>query len=124
MTCFKVYNFYVNYFCRTAICLPLLHYSISIPEQLFEYSRHGYLKEVIGLLKIGACTNWSNSEGYTALHIACLNNRKYIMKVLMRNHSNINQQDNFGNTPLHHACKEGHIECVKLLVAMEKCDLS
>ena len=86
---------------------------------------------VIKLLKEGVPVNWRNRNGWTSLHVTCMQNLSVwhgtnpleVMKVLLRHKANVNQQTNFGDTPLHYACEYGHLDRVKILLATGQCDL-
>lgn len=56
-------------------------------------------------------------EGRTALHIACLNGNSEATALLLRANANVNAMDTMGVTPLLVAQKEGHTECIDLLVS-------
>ena len=53
------------------------------------------------------------------LHIAVIAGQENIVRELLESkfHLNINEQDMFGNTPLHSASKKGHVRIVEMLVA-------
>ena len=82
----------------------------------------GDVRRVTEILDKGAPVNWRDSHGYTALHRACRSNRVEVVKVLLKHNPLIDQQNNWGNTPMHEACW-GSIDCVKLLLATGQCDL-
>ena len=105
-------------------CLPPPHNSQQqLVESLLRASGDGDVRRVTEILDEGASVNWSDSVGWTTLHMACWNNRTEVVKVLLKHNPLINQQTNYGNTPLHCACGEGSIDCVKLLLATGQCDL-
>ena len=97
----------------------LPHNRQRLGEKLCNHS--GTVKEISDLLMKGADVNWRNSIGWTALHWASFS-RPDIIKVLLKSSPNINQQTDFGKTPLHHACYCGYLPCVKLLLATGQCD--
>ena len=96
-------------------------------ERLYKASREGDVRRVTQLLEEGAPINWRKSSGYTAgwtaLHVACNNNRIEIVKLLLKHKPLVNQQTNSGDTPLHWACQMGFLECIKLLLASGQCNL-
>jgi hypothetical protein len=59
-----------------------------------------------------------SQTGSTALHKAAIYNHPQILRCLLRNVANPDCQSSIPmlNTPLHEACKEGHLECVKVLL--------
>ena len=82
----------------------------------------GDVRRVSEVLDDGASVNWKDSVGCTALHVVCRNNSAEVVKVLLKHNPLINQQDRWGDTPLHDACS-GSIDCVKILLATGQCDL-
>jgi ankyrin repeat protein len=78
--------------------------------------------------------NDSDSEGFSALHIAINNKRLDLVKILLEdssfnnnninNNININTKDNSGNTPLHLACKDECIGIVQYLLTIPKIDIN
>ncbi len=85
------------------------------------------MDEVERLLARGAPVNWRDSDGWTALHTACLNNHLDVVKILTQQDGiDVNVQDTNKDTPLHLACLAcicGHLKCVQLLMATGQCDL-
>ena len=91
------------------------------------------MKYLIELLKEGVPVNWRNRDrdGRTSLHVTCIRdsfvwhetNSLEVMKVLLEYKANVNQQDDSGDTPLHYACRYGHLDHVKILLATGQCDL-
>ena len=78
-------------------------------EEECDYDAHGFVVDYF---------SWS------PLHFACQSNKTDIVKYLLqvRKHD-VNCKDNFGSTPMHIVCKEGHIEVAKELgSALYKCD--
>ena len=80
------------------------------------------MRRVTEILDEGASVNWRDSGGWTALHEACINNRAEVVKVLLKHNPLINQQSDWGDTPLDWACRRGSIDCVKILLATGQCD--
>ena len=82
------------------------------------------MDEVERLLVRGAPVSWRDSEGWTALHIACWDNQPDVVKILtQRDDNDVNVQTVRKFTPLHWACLWGHLKCVQLLMATGQCDL-
>jgi ankyrin repeat protein len=60
-------------------------------------------------------------NGFTALHIACINGNIDIVNSLLKYNSSVNLCDINGFTPLHVACQHGNIDIVNSLL---KCNSS
>ncbi|XP_005089164.2 serine/threonine-protein phosphatase 6 regulatory ankyrin repeat subunit A [Aplysia californica] len=68
------------------------------------------------LLKAGAYLNLRDGMGRTALSYACMNGRESCVAVLLKEDVlDINEPDNDGNTPLHHASTCGNPRIVDML---------
>ncbi|KAK3801883.1 hypothetical protein RRG08_048468 [Elysia crispata] len=68
------------------------------------------------LLKAGAYLNLRDGMGRTALSYACMNGRENIVALLLKEDVlDINEPDNDGNTPLHHASTCGNPRIVEML---------
>ena len=110
----------------TLHCLPppTIHCSDGLGQQLYDASRCGRVEKVERLLARGAPVNWRDSDGWTALHYACITNHVDVVKILTsQDNIDVNIQDDIKNTPLHWACYEGHLKCVEILCATGQCDL-
>ncbi|XP_034116900.2 nuclear factor NF-kappa-B p110 subunit [Drosophila albomicans] len=57
--------------------------------------------------------NVSNAEGDNGLHVACQQNRPHYIRPLLALDCSPNQQNHIGNTALHVAVKEEHLNCIE-----------
>jgi ankyrin repeat protein len=75
------------------------------------------LVKVTKLLNSGIDVNVKNFGEWTPLHIACINDRVKVVKLLL-NHPDIdiNAKNRYEQTPLHIACRDGYVEVVKVLL--------
>lgn len=60
--------------------------------------------------------NSLNEEGETALHIACKNGNKDIVKILLDNNANVNIASKKKETPIFSAVRTGNIDILKMLL--------
>ena len=103
---------------------PTIHCSHDLGQQLYWASSGGRVDEVERLLARGAPVNWTNSDGRTALHWACISNHPDVVKILTQQDGiDVNVQDTYKDTPLHRACYYGCLNCVQLLMVTGQCDL-
>jgi len=56
-----------------------------------------------------------NKRSQTPLHLAVLTNQAPLVRRLVVGGANVQSRDRHGNTPLHLACRDGHVDCVKAL---------
>ena len=92
--------------------IQLLLYYANTPDSV-----KMFLKEVGHNLDLNK--RFTQSDGFTVLHIACYNGNVEIVKVLLQIEEgslNVNERDNHGRIPLHLACLKGRTEIVKLLI--------
>lgn len=70
------------------------------------------------LLSKGTDPNWSDREGWTALHFAAQNNDAETADILLRHGAAVESRDKFGNTPLYRAVFSycGGPNCVLVLL--------
>ena len=67
------------------------------------------LETLLHCCQAGAYLNVRDSMGRTALSYACLNGRQDIVRSILREDVlDINEPDNDGNTPIHHAAMSGN----------------
>lgn len=92
----------------TRIYLPETHFlsSSSAPTDsgvdIFEVVNTGNLESLKDILATSPdIISAVNSEGRTALHLACMNNLLEIVKLLIQNYADVNAKDAGGQTPLH-----------------------
>ncbi|KAG9497868.1 hypothetical protein J7337_010740 [Fusarium musae] len=74
--------------------------------------------EVAELKKLGLDFNYLTSDSQNILHLACRARKTSIIAQILATVSNINvnQEDQFGRTPLHYACSSGDPEIVAWLL--------
>jgi ankyrin repeat protein len=72
-------------------------------------------EEIIPLIKSGVHPD-SSRDDKTALHIATMNDSRYLVLFLLKCGANINKKTNDGLTPLHLACMYGHSKMVDILL--------
>ena len=58
-------------------------------------------------------------EGWTIAHTCAKNGQHHFLKILIEDNRCLFKATDYGITPLHLACQEGHLECAKLLVEMQ-----
>lgn len=76
----------------------------------------GDLDEVENLLKEGVDIDYTNVDGLTALHQACIDENEDMVTLLLDEGANIEARDNEGWTPLHAAVSAGNVDIAKILV--------
>ncbi|XP_062918220.1 protein phosphatase 1 regulatory subunit 12A-like isoform X7 [Mobula hypostoma] len=72
--------------------------------------------EVEKLLQRGADINYTNVDGLTALHQACIDENLSMVTFLLEHGANVNQPDNEGWTALHAAASCGFMEITEYLI--------
>ncbi|XP_069753251.1 protein phosphatase 1 regulatory subunit 12A-like isoform X2 [Narcine bancroftii] len=72
--------------------------------------------EVEKLLQKGADINYTNVDGLTALHQACIDENLNMVTFLLDHGANVNQPDNEGWTALHAAASCGFMEITQYLI--------
>ncbi|MGO9337783.1 MAG: ankyrin repeat domain-containing protein [Terracidiphilus sp.] len=93
--------------------------SLGICGPIHEAARDGDIKKMELLLKSQPDLVSSKDEKYgqTPLHIAALNDRLDVAKLLLANKADVNAKSNNGSTPLHLAAGKGNKDMVELLLA-------
>ncbi|XP_057314550.1 protein phosphatase 1 regulatory subunit 12A-like isoform X2 [Hydractinia symbiolongicarpus] len=76
----------------------------------------GDLEETERLLKEGVDIDYTNIDGLTALHQACIDENDDMVKLLLNKGANIEACDNEGWTPLHAAASAGNIDIAQILI--------
>ena len=116
--CFNGHGNIVKYLLTHATCKPNT-------KNVFGYTplhlacRNGHIECVDLIIKTSTVDiHTSRTKSYqTALHLACEHGRKNVTEYLLtRAKCNPNIQDFCRNTPLHVASRNGHPDCVKLIV--------
>jgi len=64
--------------------------------------------------------------GYSALHYACKENHQHIVRLLIENgaNPNIKSLSSFSETPLHICCKNGFLDCARILLVQGGADVN
>ncbi|KAL2242628.1 UNVERIFIED_CONTAM: putative E3 ubiquitin-protein ligase XBAT35 [Sesamum indicum] len=89
-------------------------------ELLYQQVNYANVEGIKALRSQGAGLEWIDSEGKTALIVACLNPELYnVAKTLIELGANVNayRPGRHAGTPLHHAAKRGLEHTVKLLLS-------
>lgn len=91
---------------------------------LHRSTSQGNLIVVSELLKSGyRKLDVKDSNGQTALHIACMKGNDDIVKMLLNAQAGVQARDQEGLTALHHACRYNRGNIVKLLIELGKADI-
>jgi len=83
-------------------------FASKITEVIAKDSKAGGYTEVAADIK--------DKDGNTCLHIACTTGNKKIVKTCLRNHANVNAQNNTKSTPLHILYHYGSTDLAKYLI--------
>jgi ankyrin repeat protein len=84
--------------------------------QLILSAEHGNLEQVKRALDAGAKVDAVDKEGFTALHLAVLNNYMDIASYLLQRQASVDIENNRHDTPLHSAVINADIDFVRLLL--------
>ncbi len=103
---------------RIFFILLLIAYSqVFSQSDIFDASRQGNLNEVISIYSINPdAVNFTNSEGYSPLILACYHGNKEVVKFLIDKVQSINSTSSYG-TPLMAAIVKGNIEIIEMLLS-------
>jgi len=96
-------------------------------KQLCDAAKSGRAAEMASLLKDnpGFDVNWTDSNHWTAMHIAAISNQVEALRVLLAHPDiDVNVQSTDGYTPLAMACGEGEAEAVRELLKDPRVDLT
>ena len=75
----------------------------------------GDLEETTALLDGGVDINYTNIDGLTALHQACIDENEDMVNLLIERGADIEARDNEGWTPLHAAASAGNVDIAQIL---------
>lgn len=85
---------------------------------IFSFVRHNRYEAVEALIAQDSDTLAArDGNGNTLLHIACQNNNRRIVKLLIKSGMEVNEQNNKGNTPLHYCSQYGFMQLADYLLA-------
>ena len=76
----------------------------------------GDVRKIDQMLRDGFPVHVCNNSGRTALHIAVINNRNDIIKLLLHEGADVNRKDIFNKTALHSAALCNNLEAAQLLL--------
>lgn len=87
-------------------------------EIVFSFVRHNRYDAVEALIQQDQDVIHAQDENQnTLLHTACQNNNRRLVKLLLKNHIQVNQQNARGNTPLHYCYQYGFSDLAEYLLA-------
>merc|ERR1711920_103413 len=85
---------------------------------IFSFVRHNRYEAVEALIAQEADALLSKDDnGNSLLHIACQNNNRRIVKLLIKSGISVNEQNSKGNTPLHYCSQYGFMQLADYLLA-------
>lgn len=93
-------------------------------KQLIEAIIAGDKNKVVRLLQLGANIDPENEFDPIPLNVAASYNRHNIIPILIDQGGRINGRDASGNTPLHEAASKGHVETIRVLLAVSTNELA
>jgi hypothetical protein len=71
--------------------------------------------DAVGLIDQGADVHAKDNDGWTPLHIACMNGHAEVVKALLEKGAEMHAKSNSGYTPLRCACLNGHHDIAAML---------
>ncbi|XP_021361019.1 E3 ubiquitin-protein ligase MIB2-like isoform X2 [Mizuhopecten yessoensis] len=87
-------------------------------------SHQGHTEIVQILLHAGANLELQDEDGDSALHYSAFGNQAEVMRLLLRQKVHINALNNGGCSTLHVAVNKQHLDCVKILLAHDQCNVN
>jgi len=85
---------------------------------IFSFVRHNRYEAVEALVaQESDILRATDDNGNTLLHIACQNNNRRIVKLLIKSGMEVNEQNSKGNTPLHYCSQYGFMQLADYLLA-------
>jgi hypothetical protein len=84
----------------------------------FSFVRHNRYDAVENLIQQNTdIISAKDPMGNSLLHVACQNNNRRIVKMLVKNGVKVDAQNDAGNTPLHYCCQYGFMQLADFLIS-------
>ncbi len=83
---------------------------------LINAAKENDLKIVRSVIRRGADLNFQDTDGFTALHLACLKGDEQMVETLVSSMASVNITTNSNRTPLWIASENGHFNIVEILL--------
>ena len=100
-----------------SLCSVALAHAADLNEQLWEASRKGDAKAVLGLIAQGADVNAKTHYGANALWLAASKGHADVVKILLKNKADPNNIDIvWGGTPMAWSVGAGKVDIVQMLL--------
>ena len=90
-----------------------------INQKLYEAARVGEYDQVSALISRGASPQWTDSDGWSALHMAAFNGYVPVARLLLDHGWQLDLADDDGWTPLHAAADMGQVSMLQFLAVRE-----